>query len=195
MIVADQLLREALGDVRGAGVVLDDQRNLLPRDGIAVLLDIKFGGGALLLAGARLLAGHRQDEADGHRCIIGESRRRDQSGANCDPRCPFSRLHRNFLPCGSVSARRPAVAYLGTVDFQNRSVALSSCASPRIQRRRPASSLRDVAKQSIFPPDGPPKKSQNWSCTNCFKNLWRERTRRGQIRESMAAEPWIASLR
>jgi hypothetical protein len=51
MIVADQLFRQALGDVGGADVVLDFEDDLLAGDRVAVLPHVKLCAGALLLAG------------------------------------------------------------------------------------------------------------------------------------------------
>ena len=55
LVVDDQFLREALGVVRHAGVVLEDHFDLLAGDGRAVLLDIELDGGLDLLAGRRLI--------------------------------------------------------------------------------------------------------------------------------------------
>ena len=82
LVVDDQLLREALGVVGDAGVVLDDELDLLAGDGVAVLLHVELDGRLDLLAGRGLLAGHRQDEADLDRVLRpgragqGEQRRR-----------------------------------------------------------------------------------------------------------------------
>jgi hypothetical protein len=55
--------------------------------------------------------------------------------------------------------------------------------------------IASAAKQSISLRDYTPTKFQDPSCSNCLEDLRRERTRRGQIGEWPAAEPWIASLR
>ena len=52
LVVDDELLGEALGDVRRAGVVLDDQLDLLARDRGAVLLHPQLRARLDLLAGA-----------------------------------------------------------------------------------------------------------------------------------------------
>ena len=70
VIIADQLFSQAFGHVRGPGVVFDLEDDFLARDRVAVLLDIELGARALLLAGRGLLAGHRQDHADGDGVVI-----------------------------------------------------------------------------------------------------------------------------
>jgi hypothetical protein len=55
--------------------------------------------------------------------------------------------------------------------------------------------IASEAKQAISLRDYTPTKFQDPSCSNCLEDLRRERTRRGQIGEWPAAEPWIASLR
>ena len=78
VIVADQLLGQALGDVGRAGVVLDLEDDLLAGDRVTVLLHVELSAGALLLAGRRLLAGHRQDHAYGHDIVVRVSGLREQ---------------------------------------------------------------------------------------------------------------------
>ncbi len=78
MIVADQLLGEAFGHVWSAGVVLDLERDFLAGDRGAVLLNVKLGGGALLLAGRSERAGHRQDHSDRHGVVVGQRRSGEQ---------------------------------------------------------------------------------------------------------------------
>ena len=109
VIVADQLLGEALGHVGRAGVVLDDERDLLAGDRIAVLLNVELRGRALLFAGRGRRAGHRHDHADGHGIVVGQRRRRraarrpgrGQDGAKDQ----VSGNHRMVLPFG-LSRRR-----------------------------------------------------------------------------------------
>ncbi len=56
LVVHHQLLREALGHVRQAGVVLDDELDLLARHGVAVLRHVEPRRGLDLAAGGGLLA-------------------------------------------------------------------------------------------------------------------------------------------
>ena len=93
VVVADQLLGEALGDVGRASVVLDDERDLLSRHRVAVHLDIELGSRLFLLAGARLLAGHRQNQPDRHDIVRPCRRGEDtngggQAGAQTNPLHP-----------------------------------------------------------------------------------------------------------
>src|SRR5262249_52775151 len=60
----DELLRQALGIVGNAGVVLDDQVDLLAGDGRAVLVHIGLDAGLNLLANRREPAGERQHQTD-----------------------------------------------------------------------------------------------------------------------------------
>ena len=60
----DQLLRQALGHVGQAGVVLDDQLDLASGDRVAVLREPQLHAVLDLLAVSREWAGHRQDESD-----------------------------------------------------------------------------------------------------------------------------------
>ena len=66
LVVDDQLLRQPLGDVGHAGVVLDDELDLLAGDRVAVLLHVELHGRLDLAAGRGERAGHRQDQADLH---------------------------------------------------------------------------------------------------------------------------------
>ena len=64
LVVYHQLLRQALGDVGHAGVVLQDQFNLFAGHRIAVLRHVKPRCRLDLPAGAGLLTGHRQNQAN-----------------------------------------------------------------------------------------------------------------------------------
>ena len=69
LVVDDQLLRQTLGHVGDAGVVLDDQLDLLARDRIALLLHVQLRRRLDLPARRGERPGHRQDEADLHRLL------------------------------------------------------------------------------------------------------------------------------
>src|SRR5262249_11920546 len=69
LVVDDQLLGKALGVVRYRRIVLKYDLDLAARDRIAVLFEVEIDGGLDLLAGRRLLAGHRQDQADFKRIL------------------------------------------------------------------------------------------------------------------------------
>ena len=77
LVVDDQFLRQALGVVGNRRVILEDDFDLLAGDGIAVLLHIELDRVVDLLAGRRLAAGHRQDQADLDG-LLGVSRRERQ---------------------------------------------------------------------------------------------------------------------
>ena len=64
LVVDDEFLRQPLGDVGHAGVVLEDHLDLLAGDRGAVARLVELHRGVDLLAGRGLLAGHRQDQAD-----------------------------------------------------------------------------------------------------------------------------------
>ena len=66
LVVDDQFLREALGVVGNRAVILQDDLDLLAGDGVALLLHVELDRVVDLLAGRRLAAGHRQDQADLH---------------------------------------------------------------------------------------------------------------------------------
>ena len=57
-------MSDALGVVRDRAVVLEDDFDLLARDGRAMLRLIELHGSIDLLAGRGLLAGHRHNQAD-----------------------------------------------------------------------------------------------------------------------------------
>ena len=69
LVVDHQLLRQPLGDVGHAGVVLQDDLDLLAGDRRAVARLVELHRRVDLLAGRGLLAGHRQDQADLHRVL------------------------------------------------------------------------------------------------------------------------------
>ena len=82
LVVHDQFLRQTLGNVGDAGVVLDDDFNRLARNLGAMLGHIGFHAGFELAAGGGLLAGHGKDQADLHGFLSqgGKSRERDGAG-------------------------------------------------------------------------------------------------------------------
>ena len=104
MVVGDEFLGEPLGDVGRAGVVLEDEIDLLAGDRVAVLRDVKLGAGLLLLAGRGRRAGHRQDQADRHGVVVGARGARDKG------RAKRRAQHPNFphWPASSRFVRRRA---------------------------------------------------------------------------------------
>ena len=50
--------------IRDAAIVLDDQLQLLARDGIAILLQVELRAGCHLLAGRGEWSGERRNQAD-----------------------------------------------------------------------------------------------------------------------------------
>jgi hypothetical protein len=107
VIVADQLFRQALGDVSRAGVVFDLEDDPVAGNRVAVLLNVKLCSSALLLAGRRLLAGHWQCHANGHGIVVRArgacTKQRGQSGSEH----PQSR-HRPFSSRSALWGR-PAI--------------------------------------------------------------------------------------
>src|SRR5439155_3641882 len=105
LVVDDQFLREALGVVGNRAVVLEDDLDLLAGDGVALLLHVKLNGVVDLLAGRRLPAGHRQDQADLHgflRLRWRQSQDRAQRPRNCNadrgPRQPLLAIEHERSP-------------------------------------------------------------------------------------------------
>ena len=64
LVVDHQLLRNALGDIRRAGVVLHNQFHFFASNHVAVLRHVKFGSGFNLFARRSKWAGHGQDQAN-----------------------------------------------------------------------------------------------------------------------------------
>jgi hypothetical protein len=64
LVVDDQFLGEALGVVGKGSIIPEDDFDLLAGNGVAVLLHIQLDRIVDLLAGRRLAARHRQDQAD-----------------------------------------------------------------------------------------------------------------------------------
>ncbi|MDQ0609611.1 hypothetical protein QFZ83_003782 [Variovorax sp. W1I1] len=86
LVVDDEFLCEALGDVGRGHVVLDDQLDLLAGHGVAVLRHVKARRGFDLPAGGGLLPGHRQDEADLEGVALRAGQRQCEGGGERDRR-------------------------------------------------------------------------------------------------------------
>ena len=109
VVVGDEVLGEALGHVGRAGIVLDLEDDLLAGDRVAMELDVEIGARLLLLAGGRLLAGHRHDQADGHD-VVGERRPGDERrGGGKDGNAAIGR-HQSSSRCYSTAGRAIALA-------------------------------------------------------------------------------------
>ena len=84
LVVHHQLLGQPLGHIGIAGIVLDDQFDLLAGNRVAVLLHVEPGAGGELLAGRGERPGQRHEQTDLHG-LLGEARRgekgRDQPGS------------------------------------------------------------------------------------------------------------------
>ena len=81
LVVDDQFLGDALGDVGVAGVVLDNDLDLLAGHRRAVLLHEELDGRLDLPAGRGEGAGHRQDEPDLDRFLRSRLQRAGLSAA------------------------------------------------------------------------------------------------------------------
>jgi hypothetical protein len=96
LVVDHQFLRQAARLVGHAAVVLDDDLDRLAAGLLAVLRHPQLDGGVDLAAGAGLLAGHRQDDADLHGVTLGQCGRRGHGGADhCEH---LSALHHGLSP-------------------------------------------------------------------------------------------------
>ena len=83
LVVDDQFLREALGIVGDRAVILQDDLDLPAGDGVALLLHVELDRIVDLLAGRRLAAGHRQDQADLH-ALLSAGRSRCSRDGECN---------------------------------------------------------------------------------------------------------------
>jgi hypothetical protein len=85
LVVDDQLLRQPFGVVGNAGVILDDEVDLLAGDGGAVLVHVHLDAGLDLLADWGEPAGEWQHHADLHvlsKGAGGRQRRRRERNSN-----------------------------------------------------------------------------------------------------------------
>src|SRR5262249_34888974 len=94
LVVDDQLLRQALGVVGHAGVVLDDQIDLLAADGRAVLVHVLLDAGLHLLADRGEPAGERQHQADLGVVLGNGATRRQCARGRCNGDGEISTQHR-----------------------------------------------------------------------------------------------------
>ena len=91
LVLDDQLLSQALSHVRHAGIILDDQLDLLAGNRVALLLHVELGGRLDLPARRRERPGHRQDQTDLERLLSkgpSAQSQRDRSGAGGTDECP-----------------------------------------------------------------------------------------------------------
>ncbi len=64
LVIHNQLLREALGNIGNTLIILDDDFDALASNHVAALGHEGLGAGIELATGGSLRAGHRQDQAD-----------------------------------------------------------------------------------------------------------------------------------
>ena len=107
VVVGDQFFGETLGDVGRAGVVLDLEHDLLAGDRVAMLLHEELGARFFLFSGRSRRAGHRKDQTDGHRVVVGERRGGSQDRAERGSDRPEFGGHRfSSLSVSSVARLR-----------------------------------------------------------------------------------------
>ena len=142
----------------------------LAGDGIAVLLDIELGGGASclpVLAEGPVIGRMRPMVTVASSARAGVAIKAAQIAILAAHLVGSSK----FPPVRFGLSPRPAVAYLGTVDFQNRGVALSSCAS---RASRTDSLLRHCDREAIHLSTRPSADEVSKPVVyQLFKDLWR----------------------
>src|SRR5262249_20464164 len=145
LVVDQKLLRDALGDIGNAAIILDDELDLLAGDGVALLLDVELGACRHLLADGGELAGHRDDQPDFDGLLRSgrpERQGEDARGKTCDK----SLMHR-FLPLHTDD-------YFLSASLEGKGLRRAAPPMTRLERECEGCRGRDlpIADRAIFAP-------------------------------------------